>query len=961
MVQSTVKVFVRARPLLQEEQPPQVVRLTQTSATVQIQSKRSALVMASPDNSAGMQKQFQFDLCIDSTNSQPSLVDCTQDELYQKVGPEVIDSAFAGYNSCVFAYGQSGSGKTYSITGTSLNPGIVPRVSQDLMQKIYDIRQKDPKSVITLHLTFMEIYNEKVRDLLFDQGSSTSSTSANDGNNDRHKKKGFKIREHPKTGPYVEGLTKVKVDSLQKLMELINSGNAVRAMASTRLNANSSRSHSLLTFYLHIQSSHLPNVVRKSQISIVDLAGSERSNVSETSNERLKEGGNINKSLSALGLVITALVERSKLISRNVPSAAVKKVFVPYRDSILTWLLKNSLGGNSKTIMIATVSSCSDHVEETLSTLRYATRAKAIVNRVVVNEDSSSRLIRGLQKEIEFLRNKLAQYESSQADRDKQAGSGAQQDGDDQDLRDLQNILNQHEQEKLAIQQHYELKMRSLVSDGDASSTVDNSVARKLSYNTDATDTSSRQIEYDTSKHAHIVSLLQSADGGGDDDDQLIYFLNRDGNNIGGDLDQDIILTGEDIEGHHAVIRYVARQPTSETDNQQNISQFSSDNQYSSWWIEPAVDQIVDSDILRNIPDIELNEPDVFPVYIDGQRITGPTPLKNGCHILFGRSHLFEFRQPQRERLQSDRSVGKRNGTFMTLHRSLYTGEGGSSTSSVTNSYYQYSESKLSSSYDDREESPHGGSVQIQDSAQGYESSVVVSAFDINEEERQFESAEGSRLEQSKPELVPQQQVQQPQQNVVQDFDSMLATHPEMFSNLVVDIPFIQKVQDDAQEVYYEFSISVTLSYHSTNSKTGMIDELPLTRRWIVQRRFKEIHAYFKLMKSRLPPVLAQAFPLPSLWEKMKELSDSQLEARRRRLEVFLNGLVGWWMEQRQLSEQSQNLCNNRSDRQMITRADVEQDLVLFNISVDVLELYQEYKERLQLDQHQVAEIRTKY
>ncbi|KAI3633182.1 hypothetical protein MIR68_008720 [Amoeboaphelidium protococcarum] len=957
MAQSTVKVFVRARPLLQEEQPPQVVRLTQTSATVQIQSKRSALVVASPDNSAGMQKQFQFDLCIDSTNSQPSLVDCTQDELYQKVGPEVIDSAFAGYNSCVFAYGQSGSGKTYSITGTSLNPGIVPRVCRDLMQNIHDIRQKDPKSVITLHLTFMEIYNEKVRDLLFDQ-SSSSSTSANDRNNDRHKKKGFKIREHPKTGPYVEGLTKVKVDSLQKLMELINSGNAVRTMASTRLNANSSRSHSLLTFYLHIQSSHLPNVVRKSQISIVDLAGSERSNVSETSNERLKEGGNINKSLSALGLVITALVERSKLINRNVPSAAVKKVFVPYRDSILTWLLKNSLGGNSKTIMIATVSSCSDHVEETLSTLRYATRAKAIVNRAVVNEDSSSRLIRGLQKEIEFLRNKLAQYESSQAVSGRQVNSGIQQDSADMDIRNLQNVLNQHEQEKLAIQQHYELKMKSLVSDGDAASSFDNSVARKLSY---ITDTSSPQIEYDTLKHAHIVSLIQSADGD-DDDDQLIYFLNRDGNNIGGDLDQDIILTGEDIEGHHAIIRYVVRQRTSETDSQLKISQNSSGNQYSSWWIEPAVDQIVDSDILRNIPDIELNEPDVFPVYIDGQRITGPTPLKNECHILFGRSHLFEFRQPQRERLQSDRSVGKRNGTFMTLHRSLYTGEGGSSISSrVSDSYYQYSESKMSSSYNDREESCHGGSVQPKGSVQGYESSVIVSALDVNEEERQFESAISSRLEQSKVDLVPQQQVQDAQQNVIQDFDSMLATHPEMFSNLVVDIPFIQKVQDDAQEVYYEFSISITLSYHSTNSKTGMIDELPLTRRWIVQRRFKEIHAYFKLMKSRLPPVLAQAFPLPSLWEKMKELSASQLEARRRRLEVFLNGLVSWWMEQRQLLQQTQNQCNDSNDGQMITRADVEQDLVLFNISVDVLELYQEYKERLQQDQHKVAEIRTKY
>lgn len=233
----------------------------------------------------------------------------------------------------------------------------------------------------------MEIYNERVRDLLhgFD----------NDG---QSKKLQYRVREHPTEGPYVEGLHRHNVTSSEEIMRVLDVGTKQRTVASTRMNATSSRSHALFTIHLTIKTTEHGRVLKRtSRISLVDLAGSERHSVSGTSGERLKEGANINKSLSALGLVITALVERTRLQG----DTDGRKVFVPYRDSVLTWLLRTSLGGNSRTIMLATVSPDAKNAEESLSTLRYATRAKEIVNVATVNEDSSTKLIRELMLEVE--------------------------------------------------------------------------------------------------------------------------------------------------------------------------------------------------------------------------------------------------------------------------------------------------------------------------------------------------------------------------------------------------------------------------------------------------------------------------------------------------------------------------------------------------------------------------------
>ena len=223
----------------------------------------------------------------------------------------------------------------------------------------------------------MEIYNEKVRDLL------------------NPSDKTLKVREHAATGPYVDGLVKTAVRNSDEINDLIEEGGKSRTIAATNMNAESSRSHAVFTVLLTQETERGELKGEKvSRLSLVDLAGSERASKTGAAGSRLKEGSNINKSLTTLGLVISAL-------------ASGKSKFVPYRDSVLTWLLKDSLGGNSKTAMIATISPAADNYEETLSTLRYADRAKKIVNKAVVNEDPNTKVIRELKEEVEKLKRLL--------------------------------------------------------------------------------------------------------------------------------------------------------------------------------------------------------------------------------------------------------------------------------------------------------------------------------------------------------------------------------------------------------------------------------------------------------------------------------------------------------------------------------------------------------------------------
>ena len=263
--------------------------------------------------------------------------------------------------------------------------GVIPKICQNMFERITDF-QKDKNLTYTVEVSYLEIYNERVRDLL---------NPATKGN--------LKVREHPSTGPYVEDLAKLAVRSFQEIEHLMDEGNKARTVAATSMNETSSRSHAVFTLTVtqkrHDVETRL-DTEKVAKISLVDLAGSERATSTGATGARLKEGAEINRSLSTLGRVIAALADLSTGKKKNMS-------MVPYRDSVLTWLLKDSLGGNSMTAMIAAISPADINFEETLSTLRYADSAKRIKNHAVVNEDPNARMIRELKEELAQLRSKL--------------------------------------------------------------------------------------------------------------------------------------------------------------------------------------------------------------------------------------------------------------------------------------------------------------------------------------------------------------------------------------------------------------------------------------------------------------------------------------------------------------------------------------------------------------------------
>lgn len=312
-----------------------------------------------------------------------------QDNLHNDLGKPLLDNAFQGYNNCIFAYGQTGSGKSYSMMGYGKEAGVIPKICQDMFERIDMVQKNDPNVKCTVEVSYLEIYNERVRDLL------NPTTKGN-----------LKVREHPSTGPYVEDLAKLVVSSFNEIENLMDEGNKARTVAATNMNETSSRSHAVFTLIL-TQKRHdvemKMSTEKAAKISLVDLAGSERATSTGATGARLKEGAEINRSLSTLGRVISALADLSS--GKKKKGAAATQV--PYRDSVLTWLLKDSLGGNSMTAMIAAISPADINFDETLSTLRYADSAKRIKNHAVVNEDANARMIRELREELATLRSKL--------------------------------------------------------------------------------------------------------------------------------------------------------------------------------------------------------------------------------------------------------------------------------------------------------------------------------------------------------------------------------------------------------------------------------------------------------------------------------------------------------------------------------------------------------------------------
>ncbi|XP_065092939.1 kinesin-like protein KIF13A isoform X4 [Ochlerotatus camptorhynchus] len=375
-----IKVAVRVRPFNRRElelATENVIEMNDSQTILKYPATLDKMERKPP-------KMFAFDHCFYSTD--PSAEHFASQELvFANMGRDILDNAFQGYNACIFAYGQTGSGKSYTMMGNQDNKGIIPRLCDELFG--YIAAKQTEELNYKVEVSYMEIYNEKVHDLLDPKTSKQS----------------LKVREHNVMGPYVDGLSQLAVTAFMDIDNLMAEGNKSRTVAATNMNSESSRSHAVFTVVLtQTLIDTLSGVTgeKVSRVSLVDLAGSERAVKTGAVGERLKEGSNINKSLTTLGLVISKLADQASG-SRN------KDKFVPYRDSVLTWLLKDNLGGNSKTVMVATLSPAADNYEETLSTLRYADRAKRIVNHAVVNEDPNARIIRELRREVETLREML--------------------------------------------------------------------------------------------------------------------------------------------------------------------------------------------------------------------------------------------------------------------------------------------------------------------------------------------------------------------------------------------------------------------------------------------------------------------------------------------------------------------------------------------------------------------------
>nr|XP_002732855.2 PREDICTED: kinesin-like protein KIF21A-like [Saccoglossus kowalevskii] len=400
---TSVRVATRIRPQLAREK----IDMCRTCTFV---------TPGEPQITLGQDRAFTYDHVFD--------MDSTQDAVYNESTHQLIEGCFDGYNATVFAYGQTGSGKTYTMgTGFDVSSstderGIIPRAVSHLFNGI-DKRRKtaiengEPPPEFKVHAQFMELYNEEIIDLLDAQRDPDV----------RHKKSHIKIHEDALGGIYTVGVTSKLVTSIQETMQSLHSGALSRTTASTNMNAQSSRSHAIFT--LHIKQQRMvkseENENKDSELEgdnnnqnnegmsdfetltakfhFVDLAGSERLKRTGATGERAKEGISINCGLLALGNVISALGDKSKKASH-----------VPYRDSKLTRLLQDSLGGNSRTLMIACVSPTDRDFMETLNALKYANRARNIKNKVSVNQDKSSRQIAILRVKLQELELELAEY-----------------------------------------------------------------------------------------------------------------------------------------------------------------------------------------------------------------------------------------------------------------------------------------------------------------------------------------------------------------------------------------------------------------------------------------------------------------------------------------------------------------------------------------------------------------------
>ncbi|XP_009275845.1 PREDICTED: stAR-related lipid transfer protein 9 [Aptenodytes forsteri] len=524
---------------------------------------------------------FSFDYCYWSVDPEDPKY-ASQEMVFQDLGTSVLSGAFRGYNICLFAYGQTGSGKTYTMMGTPASIGLTPRICEGLFSRQDDY--SDQAASCRVKVSFLEIYNERVRDLL--------------KQSDRKKPYTLRVREHPETGPYVQGLTQHLVTDYKQVVELLEEGIAKRITAATHIHNASSRSHAIFTIHYTqaILENNLPSEIA-SKINLVDLAGSERADPSYCK-DRITEGANINKSLVTLGIVISTLAQNSQMFSScqsintvtsegdsshaDSPSAGSisgtrRPAYIPYRDSILTWLLKDSLGGNSKTIMIATISPASSSYNETMSTLRYASKAKNIINKPRVNEDANVKLIRELREEIDRLKTMLMTFELRNS-------SPSWSDDRDGNLTEL--VLQN------------EMKIEQLTKDWTSKWTDRKAIMEEYSVDINKEKAG---VTIDSSL-PHLMAM---------DDDILstgvvLYHLREGTTKIGrsdSDQDQDIVLQGRWIERDHCMI-----------DNNSGIV------------------------TLRPVQGAHCT--------VNGCEVTGSCRLSQGALVVLGKSHKFRFNHP---------------------------------------------------------------------------------------------------------------------------------------------------------------------------------------------------------------------------------------------------------------------------------------------------------------------------
>uniref|UniRef100_A0A2K5JPG4 plus-end-directed kinesin ATPase n=1 Tax=Colobus angolensis palliatus TaxID=336983 RepID=A0A2K5JPG4_COLAP len=619
---ASVKVAVRVRPFNSRETSKE------SKCIIQMQGNSTSII--NPKNPKEAPKSFSFDYSYWSHTSPEDPCFASQNRVYNDIGKEMLLHAFEGYNVCIFAYGQTGAGKSYTMMGKQeeSQAGIIPQLCEELFEKINDNCNEEMS--YSVEVSYMEIYCERVRDLL---------NPKNKGN--------LRVREHPLLGPYVEDLSKLAVTSYTDIADLMDAGNKARTVAATNMNETSSRSHAVFTIVFtqkkHDNETNL-STEKVSKISLVDLAGSERADSTGAKGTRLKEGANINKSLTTLGKVISALAEVDNCTSK-VCKKKKKTDFIPYRDSVLTWLLRENLGGNSRTAMVAALSPADINYDETLSTLRYADRAKQIKCNAVINEDPNAKLVRELKEEVTRLKDLLrAQGLGDIIDIDPliddYSGSGSKSSmgsltsspsscslnsqvgltsvtsiqerimstpgGEEaiERLKESEKIiaeLNETWEEKLRKTEAIRMEREALLAEMGVAIREDGGTLGVFS----------------PKKTPHLVNLNEDPLMS----ECLLYYI-KDGITRVGQADaerrQDIVLSGAHIKEEHCIFR-------SERNNS--------------------------GEVIVTLEPCERSE-----TYVNGKRVSQPVQLRSGNRIIMGKNHVFRFNHPEQARAEREKT-----------------------------------------------------------------------------------------------------------------------------------------------------------------------------------------------------------------------------------------------------------------------------------------------------------------